>query len=292
MKNKRQTAASKQPRVLDIQGSPDTREIPIQKVGIRDLRVPVRVGDGHGGTQATVARANMYVDLAATQKGTHMSRFLELVAGGDPKSERLDRGGFHLDPSRFRKLLHEMVDRLDAQAGYIEVDFPYFINKEAPVTGARSVLDYEVGLVGSIEAGVSSVSLKVVVPVTSLCPCSKAISRYGAHNQRSHVTVQVETEGFLWIEELITLVEAEASCELYALLKREDEQFITEKAYENPKFVEDLVRDVAARLDQDDRVTVYSVGCENFESIHNHSAYALIEKDKAKTKIPSESAPL
>jgi len=158
--------------------------------------------------------------------------------------------------------------------------FPYFINKKAPVSGVESLMDYEVALTGEIKNGKPSMFIKVVVPVTSLCPCSKSISDYGAHNQRSHVTVTVRTSAFIWIEEVIELVENEASCELYGLLKRPDEKFVTERAYDNPKFVEDMVRDVAARLNADERVSAYVVESENFESIHNHSAYALIEFDK------------
>jgi GTP cyclohydrolase I len=158
--------------------------------------------------------------------------------------------------------------------------FPYFINKKAPVSGVESMLDYEITLTGEIHDGVPTMFIKAVVPVTSLCPCSKKISDRGAHNQRSHVTVQVRTNGFVWIEEIIELVEKEASCELFGLLKRPDEKYVTERAYDNPKFVEDMVRDVAALLNGDDRFSAYVVESENFESIHNHSAYALIERDK------------
>jgi GTP cyclohydrolase I len=158
--------------------------------------------------------------------------------------------------------------------------FTYFVDKAAPISGVRSLMDYEVTFIGEIRDGQPSMNLKVVVPVTSLCPCSKKISRYGAHNQRSHVTINVRTRGFIWIEDLIDLVEKEASCELYGLLKRPDEKYVTERAYENPKFVEDMVRDIAAILNRDDRVAAYSVESENFESIHNHSAYAMIEHDK------------
>ena len=160
------------------------------------------------------------------------------------------------------------------------MNFPYFINKTAPVSGVRSLMDYDVTFIGDIRDGQVSFSLKVVVPVTSLCPCSKKISDYGAHNQRSHVTVTAVLDGHLWIEELVQLVEAEASCELYGLLKRPDEKFVTERAYDNPKFVEDMVRDVAARLNAEARIVAYVAESENFESIHNHSAYALIERDK------------
>ena len=177
-------------------------------------------------------------------------------------------------------MLTEMADRLESEAGHIEMSFPFFVNKRAPVTGVESLMDYAVTLIGEVRNGDPRMFIKVVVPVTSLCPCSKSISDRGAHNQRSHVTVTVRTCDFVWIEELIGMVEQEASCELYGLLKRPDEKFVTERAYDNPKFVEDMVRDVAGRLNRDDRICAYTVESENFESIHNHSAYALIERDK------------
>jgi GTP cyclohydrolase I len=158
--------------------------------------------------------------------------------------------------------------------------FPYFVNKKAPVSGVESLLDYEVSLIGEIKDGISSIRIKVQIPVTSLCPCSKSISDYGAHNQRSHVTVNARCNGFIWIEEIIDIVEKQASCELYGLLKRPDEKYVTERAYDNPKFVEDMVRDIAGELNKDDRIRQYVLESENFESIHNHSAYALIEFDK------------
>lgn len=177
-------------------------------------------------------------------------------------------------------MLREMVERLEAETGHIEMNFPFFINKTAPVSGVQSLLDYDVTFLGDIRDGEIVTSVKVVVPVTSLCPCSKKISERGAHNQRSHVTVTARTNEFMWIEELVQLVESEASCELYGLLKRPDEKYVTERAYDNPKFVEDMVRDVAARLNAEARIDAYVVESENFESIHNHSAYALIERDK------------
>jgi GTP cyclohydrolase I len=176
----------------------------------------------------------------------------------------------------------EMTEILDAQSGHIEMSFSYFINKKAPVSGVQSLLDYDVTFIGEIHDNTPEMIIKVVVPVTSLCPCSKKISDYGAHNQRSHVTIAVRTCEFVWVEDLIEIVEQEASCELYGLLKRPDEKYVTEKAYDNPKFVEDMVRDVAAQLNDDNRITEYTVESENFESIHNHSAYALIEKVKTK----------
>jgi GTP cyclohydrolase I len=174
-----------------------------------------------------------------------------------------------------------MMSRLEATSGYVEMRFPYFITKTAPVSGVRSLLDYDVTLRTEAREGApTEVAIKVVVPVTSLCPCSKKISDYGAHNQRSHVTIDARTAGDVTIEELVAIAEREASCEVYGLLKRPDEKYVTERAYDNPKFVEDLVRDVALALEEDSRVIAYTVESENFESIHNHSAYALITRDK------------
>jgi len=268
-----ETAKKKQPSIADVQNSADTRQIPIDKVGIKDIRHPVRVQDRSGGEQHTIATFNMYVNLPHNFKGTHMSRFVEILN----QHER------EITVDSFREMLSEMTERLEADSGHIEMSFSYFVNKAAPVSRVESLLDYDVTLIGEIIDGVPKMNIKVVVPVTSLCPCSKKISDYGAHNQRSHVTVNAETQGFVWIEDLIDLVEKEASCELYGLLKRPDEKHVTERAYNNPKFVEDMVRDVATRLNEDDRITAYVVESENFESIHNHSAYALIEHVKAGT---------
>jgi len=265
-----ETAKKKKPSIADVQNSADTRQIPIDKVGIKDIRHPVRVQDRSGGEQHTIATFNMYVNLPHNFKGTHMSRFVEILN----QHER------EITVESFREMLSEMTERLEADSGHIEMNFHYFVNKAAPVSGVESLLDYEVTLIGEVRDGKPGMYVKVVVPVTSLCPCSKSISDRGAHNQRSHVTVQVRNRGFIWIEELIELVEREASCELFGLLKRPDEKHVTERAYNNPKFVEDLVRDVAVRLNDDDRVLAYTVEAENFESIHNHSAYALIEHDK------------
>ena len=256
--------------IADVQNSADTRRIPIDKVGIKDIRHPVRVKDRNGGEQHTIANFNMYVNLPHNFKGTHMSRFVEIL--------NLHEREITVDS--FKEMLLEMTERLEAEAGHIEMNFDYFINKAAPVTGVESLMDYNVSLIGEIADGRTKMNIKVVVPVTSLCPCSKKISAYGAHNQRSHVTVNARTLGFVWIEDLIDLIEYQASCELYGLLKRPDEKYVTEKAYNNPKFVEDMVRDIASSLNEDDRIAAYVVESENFESIHNHSAYALIEHDK------------
>lgn len=258
------------PSIADVQQSKDTREIAIDKVGIKDIRHPVRVRDRTGGEQHTVASFNMYVDLPKHFKGTHMSRFVNILN----QHER------EITVKSFKDMLHEVTEQLEAESGHIEMTFPYFVNKKAPVSGVESLMDYEVSFNGAKMGEDICLNIKVVVPVTSLCPCSKKISDYGAHNQRSHVTVDVCTKDFIWIEEIIDLVEKEASCELYGLLKRPDEKHVTERAYDNPKFVEDMVRDVAARLNADDRILTYVVESENFESIHNHSAYAMIKKDK------------
>ncbi|MGW8227347.1 MAG: GTP cyclohydrolase FolE2 [Gammaproteobacteria bacterium] len=257
--------------IEDVQSRKDTRQIPINKVGIKDIRHPVRVKDRTMGEQHTIACFNMYVNLPHNFKGTHMSRFVEILN----QHER------EISVESFKEMLREMAERLEADSGHIEMRFPYFVNKKAPVSGVESLMDYDVTFVGEIHKGVDDMTIKVVVPVTSLCPCSKKISDYGAHNQRSHVTVTARINDFVWVEEIIDLVEQEASCELYGLLKRPDEKQVTERAYNNPKFVEDMVRDVAARLNNDDRISAYVVESENFESIHNHSAYALIEKNKA-----------
>jgi GTP cyclohydrolase I len=256
--------------IADVQNSPDNRKITIDKVGIKDIRHPVRVKDRSVGEQHTVATFNMYVELPHNFKGTHMSRFVEILN----QHER------EISVKSFHDMLKEMGERLEAETGRIEMSFPYFINKKAPVTGVESLMDYQVSFNGEINKGVTSIELKVIVPVTSLCPCSKKISDYGAHNQRSHVTVTIRANSFIWVEELIEMVEKQASSELYGLLKRPDEKHVTEYAYDHPKFVEDMVRDVAANLNADARVDAYIVESENFESIHNHSAYALIERDK------------
>ncbi|MBE7526297.1 GTP cyclohydrolase I FolE2 [Betaproteobacteria bacterium PRO4] len=257
--------------IADVQGSLDTRHIAIDRVGIKAIRHPVVVADKGGGAQHTVAQFNMYVNLPHNFKGTHMSRFVEILNSHERE----------ISVESFEEILRSMVSRLESDSGHIEMTFPYFVNKSAPVSGVRSLLDYEVTFIGEIRHGDQyGFTMKVVVPVTSLCPCSKKISDYGAHNQRSHVTISVRTNSFVWIEDIIGIAEKQASCELYGLLKRPDEKYVTEKAYNNPKFVEDIVRDVAEVLNHDGRIDAYVVESENFESIHNHSAYALIECDK------------
>ena len=256
----------------DVQNASDSRQMPINKVGIKAIRHPVRVLDKGAGVQHTIATFNMYVGLPHNFKGTHMSRFVEILNAHEQE----------ISVESFETMLREMAVRLEAETGLIEMSFPYFINKTAPVSGVKSLMDYDVTFSGEVkEGGTYTQTMKVVVPVTSLCPCSKKISERGAHNQRSHVTITATTNDFVWIEELVQIAEQQASCELYGLLKRPDEKYVTERAYDNPKFVEDLVRDVAGILNADARIDAYIVESENFESIHNHSAYALIERDKS-----------
>ncbi|MEX0952173.1 MAG: GTP cyclohydrolase FolE2 [Gammaproteobacteria bacterium] len=257
--------------IPDVQNIEDTRHIPIDQVGIKDINHPVVVSDRSGREQHTVANFNMYVSLPENFKGTHMSRFIEILNDHE----------YEITVESFKRMISEMIETLDAANGHIEMRFPYFVQKSAPVSGVKSLLDYDVTFIGQIsDNGSPTVLVRVVVPVTSLCPCSKKISSYGAHNQRSHVTVCVTTRDFVWIEEIIDVVESVASCELYGLLKRPDEKYVTERAYDNPKFVEDMVRDVAVKLNKDERIAAYTVESENFESIHNHSAYAKISKNK------------
>ncbi|PIV87498.1 MAG: GTP cyclohydrolase I FolE2 [Hydrogenophilales bacterium CG17_big_fil_post_rev_8_21_14_2_50_63_12] len=257
--------------IADVQSYPDSRKIAIDKVGIKAIRHPIKVLDKTGGAQHTIATFGMYVYLPHHFKGTHMSRFIEILNSNERE----------ISVESFEHMLRQMVAKLEAESGHVEMNFPYFVNKKAPVSGVESLMDYDVTFIGEIKDGVYLQTMKVLVPCTSLCPCSKKISQYGAHNQRSHVTITVRTNSFVWIEEMIAVAEENASSQVYGLLKRPDEKYVTEKAYENPKFVEDLVRDVAAALNLDERIDAYVVEAENFESIHNHSAYALIERDKA-----------
>lgn len=257
----------------DVQSNVDTRHIPIQKVGVRDVTYPLLVDNG---TEAmpTVAEWELTVALPAEEKGTHMSRFLELL-------EKYRTSPMSM--STFCQMTAEMLERLNATEGDVSASFPYFINKPAPVSKVSSLLDYEVSWAANAVATVDGevdvqFELTVLVPVTSLCPCSKAISKYGAHNQRSHVTVSVVAHpDAVDINTLIQTIEAQASCELWGLLKRTDEKYVTERAYENPKFVEDLVRDVAVAISALEGIEGYRIEAENFESIHNHSAYAVVE---------------
>lgn len=259
------------PQIIpDVQSSEDIRKIAINKVGIKDIKHPIAFMNRSGESQNTIACFNMYVYLPEHFKGTHMSRFVKIL--NDQESA--------LSVQSFNNMLSQMTNILEADSGHIEMSFPFFINKTAPVSGVQSLLDYEVSLIGEINKGEASTRIKIVIPVTSLCPCSKSISEYGAHNQRSHVTVNCKTDGSIAIEDIIELVEQQASCELYGLLKRPDEKYVTERAYDNPKFVEDMVRDIAVKLNELDAIRAYELESENFESIHNHSAYALISHDK------------
>ena len=259
-------AALKLPLLPDIQSRADDRALAIEAVGIRRLRYPVTVRAGGTG-QATVATFSMSVALPAPARGTHMSRFVELL---EARTAALDTAGF-------RSLVSGMLARLGAASGAIEMCFPLFLAKRAPVSGSEGFVDYEASWRGTVAPGGEyRFAMKVAVPVTSLCPCSKEISDYGAHNQRSVVSIDAEIDGAMGMEELIAIAERSASCEVYGLLKRADEKFVTERAYENPKFAEDLVRDAALELNRDRRILRYTVEAENFESIHNHSAYARI----------------
>ena len=252
----------------DTQALPDLRQMPIQKVGVKGLRYPVALRARDGSVQPSIAEFAMYVGLPHDVKGTHMSRFVEI----------LERPRAPLDLAGFRALHEAMLDRLGAATGHLEMRFPYFIRKAAPVSGVESLLDYTAAWIAeTAETGRTRVTVEMTAPVTSLCPCSKKISYYGAHNQRSHITVRAEVRGGeIALEELARVAEDEASCEVFGLLKRPDEKWVTERAYDNPKFVEDLVRDIALRLSRDPRIGRFAVTSENFESIHNHSAFAEI----------------
>lgn len=257
-----------EPELVDVQNTPDVRELSIDQVGIKGIRHPIRFKSGEGEPQSIVAMFNMYVHLADHVKGTHMSRFIEIL--------NTPNRVFSLET--FEALIRDMLVKLEAKAGEIEMRFPYFINKTAPVSGVASLMDYDVALTAKVEDGRFNLTINLLIPVTSLCPCSKKISDYGAHNQRSHVTITVNSSQYILLEELITLVENQASSQLYGLLKRTDEKYVTEYAYDHPKFVEDMVRDVAGELSKDRRIVDFVVECENFESIHNHSAYAKIKR--------------
>jgi GTP cyclohydrolase I len=253
----------------DTQSLPDARQLAIQKVGITGLRYPVVLAAGDGAPRHTVADFTMSVGLAPDVKGTHMSRFIEVLE--QPRAP--------LTPEGFRGLHADMLARLGAVSGRIDMRFPLFLRKAAPVTGVESFLDYDAGwLAETGQDGRTRLTVSLAAPVTSLCPCSKKISDYGAHNQRSRITIRAAVAaGELALEELARIAEDEASCAVFGLLKRPDEKWVTERAYDNPKFVEDLVRDVALRLARDPRIGRFTVASENFESIHNHSAYAEIE---------------
>lgn len=254
----------------DVQNQADTRQLSIDKVGIKNLRIPVTVLDKANGRQQTVAVIDMFVDLPHNHKGAHMSRFGELVQEIRPE--------FSL--KRIEQMLAQMRERLHAQSAHISAEFPYFIEKTAPVSCIKSFMDYTCRFSGSSANGKLDLIVEVEVPVASVCPCSLEISDFGAHNQRGKVTLRTRFKKLVWIEDLVAIVERAASCDLFTVLKRSDEKFVTEKAFANPKFVEDIVRDVALQLNNDPNITWYEVSAENFESIHNHSAYAFISNNK------------
>lgn len=258
--------AERKPSMPDMQQSRDTRNIAIDKVGVKDIRYPIVVRDKYREQQHTVAKINMFVDLPEHFKGTHMSRFIEVL--------NLYHGAISVE--NMETILAEMKSRLGSGRAHLELDFPYFIEKQAPVSGARSLLEYQCRMIGT-QAEDFDFILEASIPVTSLCPCSKEISDRGAHNQRSIVTVQIRYTEHIWLEDLIQWVEECASCPVYALLKREDEKAVTEQAYDNPMFVEDMVRAVTEKLSAVEQISWFKIQCENFESIHNHSAYAMVE---------------
>ena len=256
------------PKLHDKQSERDDRELPIDKVGIRGLRFPIIIRDKAHTHQNTIATIGMYVDLPMEFKGTHMSRFIEV----------LHAHGSVVHVENIEDILFAMQKKLNSAVAHLEMEFPFFLTKRAPASKLESVMDYTARFDATACGKEIDFVLTVKAPVTTLCPCSKAISKYGAHNQRGLVTVQIRSSKIIWIEDLIALIESSASSELYSLLKREDEKAVTERAYENPVFVEDLVRNVVLKLRAHSDVTWYKVEAENFESIHNHSAYASIEK--------------
>ncbi len=260
--------------MIDVQSQKDDRQIPIDKVGVKDIRYPITVRDKENGFQQTVANINMYVDLPHDHKGTHMSRFIEVL------SEHRRQ----ITLENFSSLLDELKKRLNAESAHMEVTFPYFITKKAPVTQSEGLMEYICTFKGSVNRSKGrDLVIELKIPITTVCPCSKEISEYGAHNQRGEVRVSLRFKKFIWIEDIIHVVEESGSAEVYSVLKRDDEKFVTEKSYENPMFVEDVVREIARKLEADPNITWFSVESENFESIHNHSAYAYIERDKTRS---------
>ncbi len=256
--------------MADVQGAADFRKVAIDRVGVKDVVYPMKLATRDGGEQTTVASINMYVALPQEKKGTHMSRFLEVL--NEHKCSPFC-------PEDIPVITKKIKERLHAEEAHFEASFTYFIEKPAPVSGQTGLMNYEVTFACSANSHEDFV-MTVAVPATSLCPCSKEISAYGAHNQRCRIEASVRTNGVLWIEDLVELLEGAASHPVYAVLKRPDEKYVTEKAFENPKFVEDIVRDLAMALDNEDRIVQYSISSENYESIHSHNAYAELERDK------------
>ncbi len=254
----------------DTQNEPDHRNIAIDRVGVKNLRFPMRIRDKAHAEQHTIASVALTVDLPERFKGTHMSRFVEA----------LNACGSELHIDRVRGLLEMLAERLHAECAHVDFEFPYFMEKAAPVSGIKGLIDYNVRFNATLQQGVFDFVTTVIVPVATLCPCSKSISERGAHNQRGEVTFAVRSTQPVWLEDLIQLVEQSASCELYSVLKRPDEKAVTERAYDNPVFVEDLVRNIAVRANREESIVWYKVEAENFESIHNHNAYALVEHQK------------
>ncbi len=253
----------------DIQKTPDIRNIAIDKVGVRKVKFPIVVLDRADERQHTIGNFTLTVDLPSEFKGTHMSRFLEV----------LNEHGKEISVQALPTLLSNMRQKLKAQRAHVIVEFPFFMEKAAPVTGKTGMMQFDCGFEAQIN-GDFSVIMFMTVPVATLCPCSKEISKYGAHNQRGWVTVRVKTNDHVWLEELIEMIESSASCALFPVLKRPDEKAVTERAYENPRFVEDMVREVALKFDAESRITQYSIEVENEESIHAHNAYAFLERTK------------
>jgi GTP cyclohydrolase I len=257
--------------MIDVQSQKDYRQIEIDKVGVKNIRYPITVRDKENGTQETVASINMFVNLPHDHKGTHMSRFVEVL------SEYRRR----ISLQNFSDILEELKQRLNAESAHMEITFPYFITKKAPISQTEGLMEYVCTFKGSVHHTKGrDLVIDLKIPIATVCPCSKEISRYGAHNQRGEVRVSLRFKKFVWIEDIIHLVEESSSCEVFSVLKRNDEKFVTEKGYENPMFVEDVVREIARKLDADPNITWFSVDSENFESIHNHSAYAYIERQK------------
>jgi GTP cyclohydrolase I len=254
----------------DVQSGGDTRRVAIDRVGVKNVTYPIRLRTKDGSEQTTVAKINMYVSLPHYQKGTHMSRFLEVLNAQTSEP---------LTPEMIPGIARAIREKLNAETAHFEAEFTYFIKKAAPVTGMPGLMDYQVRFECTTN-GTTDFIMSVAAPATSLCPCSKEISEYGAHNQRCRIEAKVKTNGMLWIEELVELLERAASCPVFAVLKRPDEKWVTERAYENPKFVEDIVRDLAVTLESDRRIAWYEINSENFESIHSHNAYAQITRDK------------
>lgn len=255
--------------MVDVQNLKDERKINIKKVGVKGIKYPIIVLDRANGIQHVNAEINMYVNLPHHFKGTHMSRFIEVL--------NMYRGQINI--KTFKVILKKVKEKLNAESAHMEIVFPYFIEKKAPISHAKSLMEYKCRFYGESNGDKTDFLVGVLVPITTVCPCSKEISEFGAHNQRGMVRVNVRFQKFFWIEDLIALIEDSASGEVFSLLKRSDEKFVTEKAFENPMFVEDVVRSVAVKLNKDKNFTWYSVEAENFESIHYHNAYAYVEKE-------------